>query len=386
MTVDEGYVVKVCSALIRINSENPPGREAEAASYMAERLAELGLKAWVDRFGGSRGNAVGVLDSGEGLSLMLNTHLDTVPAGDKELWSVPPFSGELRDGKLYGRGAVDAKGCLAAMLGALKSLAEEGWPIRGRLVVAAVADEEADSEGTTRLVSQGHTADYAVVGEPTGLAPSTAHKGRLVLSVNFKGRSAHASAPQKGVNAAYAASQFALKVERSYAKRRRRHPLLGPPTASVTLIRGGVKDNVVPDSCEVVVDRRLLPGEELERVVRELSRAAEAVAEPRKAAAEVNVRRYVPPAETRAGSPIVEAAVRAVEEVLGRRVRPRGFRATCDMSILVNQAGIPTIILGPGSLERAHVADEWVGVEELVKAAEIYRRIVLGILGGRAGR
>ena len=381
MTINLDYVVELASTLVRINSENPPGREAEAASYVAERLAGLGLKTRVDRFGEGRANAIGVLEQGEGPTLLFNSHLDTVPAGERELWSVPPFSGEVRDGKLYGRGAVDAKGCIAAFLGALKSLADEGWPIRGSLAVAAVADEEVEGQGTRRLLSQGVEADYAIVGEPTSLLPSIAHKGRLVLSASFLGRAAHASVPGRGVNAVYAASDFALRVSRLFRRRRRRHPLLGEPTAAVTVIRGGVKDNVIPESCEVIIDRRMLPGEWVERVVEEVGRLAKASAKSWKAKSRVEVRRYIAPAETPSSSPIVKASVYAVSEILGRRVRPRGFTATCDMSHLVNQAKIPTVILGPGDLRRAHVVDEWIGVEELENASKIYKAIILRLLG-----
>ncbi len=381
MTINLDYVVELASTLVRINSENPPGREAEAASYVAERLAGLGLKTRVDRFGEGRANAIGVLEQGEGPTLLFNSHLDTVPAGERELWSVPPFSGEVRDGKLYGRGAVDAKGCIAAFLGALKSLADEGWPIRGSLAVAAVADEEVEGQGTRRLLSQGVEADYAIVGEPTSLLPSIAHKGRLVLSASFLGRAAHASVPGRGVNAVYAASDFALRVSRLFRRRRRRHPLLGEPTAAVTVIHGGVKDNVIPESCEVIIDRRMLPGERVERVVEEVGRLAKASAKSWKAKSKVEVRRYIAPAETPSSSPIVKASVYAVSEVLGRRVRPRGFTATCDMSHLVNQAKIPTVILGPGDLRRAHVVDEWIGVEELENASKIYKAIILRLLG-----
>lgn len=381
MSINLDYIIDLTSTLIRVNSENPPGREAEAASYVAERLAELGLKARVDRFGDGRANAIGVLEQGGGPTLLFNSHLDTVPAGERELWSVPPFSGEVRDGKLYGRGAVDAKGCIAAFLGALKSLADEGWPIRGSLVVAAVADEEVEGQGTRRLLSQGVEADYAVVGEPTSLLPCIAHKGRLVLSAGFLGRAAHASVPKKGVNAIYAASDFALRVSRLSKRKRKRHPLLGEPTAAVTIIRGGLKDNVIPESCEVTIDRRMLPGERLERVVEEVRHLSKASAKTWKAKSRVEIRRYIAPAETPSNSPIVKAAVYAASETLGRRVRPRGFTATCDMSHLVNQANIPTVILGPGDLKRAHVIDEWIGLEELEKASKIYRAIILKLLG-----
>lgn len=374
-----GFVAELASRLIRINSENPPGREAEAASFVAERLAELGMKAWVDRFEGNRGNAVGVYETERSPSLLLVTHLDTVPAGDPELWTHPPFAGTIKGSRIYGRGAADAKGSLASMLGALKLAADSGWPVHGKLVFAAVADEEVGGKGVKRLLAKGVKAEYAVVGEPTSLQACVAHRGRLVLKVEFLGKAAHASRPQRGRNAIYPASKFILDIDRAFSRKRRGHRLLGPPTASVTMVNGGVKDNVIPESCRVTVDRRTLPGEEVDEVVEEVERLA------RKAAGRgfrLRVVRHVLPAETSPHSPITRAALKAVSEVLGKRVRPKGFPATCDMSYLVTHGGIPSVILGPGRLEEAHAVDESVEMEELEHAASIYFKIVGGILGG----
>ena len=366
--------------MVRINSENPPGREAEIASYVSERLAELGLKAWIDRFD-DRANAIGIYEAGEGPSLMLMTHLDTVPAGEKDLWSTPPFSGEIKGGRVYGRGSADAKGCLASMLGALKLLADEGWPIRGKLIFAAVADEEAENKGVRRLLAQKILADHAVVGEPTSLQVCSAHKGLLFLKVSFIGRSIHSSQPKRGINAAYAASEFALKIERLGERLKARHRLLGRPSIALTMLRGGIKENIIPDLCELILDRRVLPNEKLEKIIKDLRRLAEKIARARKAEAEVRIRRYLPAAETSIRSRIVEAAIKASSKVLGKRVKPKGFKAACDMSFLVHGAKIPTIVLGPGSLFQAHTIDEWVSVDELVKAAKIYRGIIAEILG-----
>jgi len=348
LTSLEEYTSSLTSSLVRINSENPPGRETEIASYVSERLAELGLKAWVDRFD-ERANAIGVYEAGEGHSLMLMTHLDTVPAGERDLWRIPPFSGEIRDGRVYGRGSADAKGCLASMLGALKLLADEGWPIKGKLILAAVADEEAKNRGVRRLLAQKISAEYAVVGEPTSLQVCSAHKGILLLRVRFIGKSAHSSQPRKGINAAYAASDFALRVEK-----------LGERLK----VRRGIKENIIPDSCELVLDRRTLPNEKLERIIKELRRLTERVAKARKVKAEVGIVRYLPAAETSTKSRIVVAAVKACSKILGERVRPRGFRATCDMCFLVHGAKIPSVILGPGSLLQAHTIDEWVSIDD----------------------
>jgi len=378
--VDE-FTVGMARKLIGINSENPPGREEEIASFVAERLSELGLKAWIDRFGNRRANAIGVYRWGEGERLLLITHLDTVPAG--EGWSRPPFSGALLNGRIYGRGAADAKGALAAMLGALKAVIDSEDKLMGELIFAAVADEEADSEGVKRLLSQGLRADHAIVGEPTDLQVCTAHKGRLVISAIFRGKSSHSSAPNLGVNAIYAASDFALRLRRISEGLPKGHPLLDSATIAPTLIRGGARDNVIPDQVELIIDRRTLPEEGLIDVVNMLRWEAERVAASWGARAEVRVRRWIPPAETKPFSKIASAALEAVSEVLGVGAEPRGFNATCDMSFLVREAGIPSIILGPGSLAQAHAVDEWISVDQLSAAARIYSRIISKILGPR---
>ena len=376
------YVVSMLSNMIRINSENPPGREEELASYVAERLAELGLKAWIDRFQG-RANALGSIRIGDGEKIMLISHLDTVPAGERELWRIPPFSGIVKDGRVYGRGAADAKGCLASMFGCLKILADEGWPINGEIIFAAVADEESENRGIRRLVAQGIKADYAVVGEPTNLNVCIAHKGSIFLRASFIGRAAHSSKPERGVNAVYAASEYALRIEKLSRRFKVKHRLLGRPSLAVTIVRGGVKDNVIPDRCELVINRRTLPNEDLETVVDQLKDLARKVSKERRVKAFVKIDRYLPASETDKDEEIVKAGLRAVSRVLGKRARPKGFQATCDMTFLVHRANIPCIILGPGRLEEAHAIDEWVEIDQLVNGSKIYHELIMDLIGSR---
>jgi len=376
------FVVSMLSNMIRINSENPPGREEELASYVAERLAELGLKAWIDRFQG-RANALGSIRIGDGEKIMLISHLDTVPAGERELWRIPPFSGIVKDGRVYGRGAADAKGCLASMFGCLKILADEGWPINGEIIFAAVADEESENRGVRRLVAQGIKADYAVVGEPTNLNVCIAHKGSIFLRASFIGRAAHSSKPERGVNAVYAASEYALRIEKLSRRFKVKHRLLGKPSLAVTIVRGGVKDNVIPDHCELVINRRTLPNEDLETIVDQLKDLAMKVSKERRVKGFVKIDRYLPASETDKDEEIVKAGLRAVSTVLGKRARPKGFQATCDMTFLVHRANIPCIILGPGRLEEAHAIDEWVEIDQLVNGSKIYHELIMDLIGSR---
>ena len=376
----QDYVVSMLSSMIRINSENPPGREEELASYVAERLAELGLKAWIDRFQG-RANAIGSIKIGNGGKIMLVSHLDTVPAEERDLWKIPPFSGAVKDGRVYGRGAADAKGCIASMLGCLKALADEGWPIHGEIIFAAVADEESENRGIRRLIAQGIKADCAVVGEPTNLNVCIAHRGSIVLRASFRGKAAHSSEPERGINAVYAASEYALRIEKLSKRFRIRHRLLGRPSLAVTVVKGGVKDNVIPDRCELVINRRTLPNEDLETIVNRLKDLADRISKRRGVKASIKIGRYLPASETNRDEEIVKAGLRAVSRVLGKRVRPKGFQATCDMTFLVHRANIPCIILGPGRLEEAHAIDEWVEIDQLINGSKIYRELIMDLIG-----
>ncbi|MEN2974544.1 MAG: M20 family metallopeptidase [Candidatus Caldarchaeales archaeon] len=373
----EEYVTNIARTLVRINTENPPGREIEAASFIAEELSKIGVKTKIDRFEENRANVIGIIDKYDEPSILLNSHLDTVPAGDRELWSTPPFNGEVRDGRIHGRGSVDAKGILASMIGALKILADKDWPIRGKIVFAAVADEEVEGKGIRKLISSGLRVDYAVVGEPTSLRVCIAHKGRLVIEVDLLGRSAHASIPSKGSNAIYYASKFIEKVQR--IRFMERHRLLGYPTCSPTIIRGGVKDNVIPDKCTVTLDIRTLPTMRVEEIVSKLKKLLEKIILGKSYL--LRIVNYIPPAETSPDNILVKKALESVYEVTMKKSRPGGLQATCDMSFLVNRARIPTIILGPGKIEDAHIVDESIEVSELVKASIIYTKILEKLLG-----
>lgn len=375
--VTSNYIVDIASKLVKINSENPPGREFEAASFIADELAKIGMKTKIERFEDSRANVIGIYgEEHQHPSIMLNTHLDTVPAGDREKWSFPPFNGEIREGRICGRGAVDAKGILATFIGALKELADKDWPIKGRVVLAAVADEEVEGKGTKKLIASGLRTDYAIVGEPTSLNVCTAHKGRLVIEIDFHGRSTHASTPSKGANAIYHASRFIERIQ--MIKFREKHALLGHPTCTATMIRGGVKDNVVPDKCTVTLDVRMLPSMKLDKTIRSLEKIIKKDAS--KDNYRIRVVNYIPSAETSPRNFLVKVGQQSIMEILGKKTNVKGFKATCDMSFIVNQAKIPTIILGPGKIEHAHTIDESIEISELVTASKIYLRILERIL------
>ncbi len=382
--IDREFLLNIASALVRVNTENPPGRELEAASFLAERLADLGIKSTIDRLDSTRANAVCILESGRGgPTLLFNSHLDTVPVGDRNGWQVEPLGGLIRDGRLYGRGSADAKGSIAAMAASLKALLNAQEKICGKVVLAAVADEEVSSIGTKAFISKYGKFDFAVVGEPTGLRVCTAHKGRLELKVRVRGKPAHAGMPQEGVNAIFAAASYCNEIERmaDSLSKGDGHPLVGKPTVAVTMISGGVKSNVIPDECVIIIDRRLIPGEDHEVVKAFFENVALKVMRERRGTDfSVSIAQYHRATEVSTSEPVVRAALEAISRVLKVRADPSGLPAYTDLGWIV-AAGMPGVVLGPGELSQAHSYNESVSIHELEAAARIYYEIALELLG-----
>ncbi|MEM4329321.1 MAG: M20/M25/M40 family metallo-hydrolase, partial [Candidatus Caldarchaeum sp.] len=206
-----GFIEGLGAKLVAINTENPPGREREAASFFAEKAAEQGLKARLVVHSSSRASAVVEVGWGDGPTVVLNSHLDTVPAGSPERWPFHPFETGVSDGFLCGRGSVDAKGCLASMLAALASLSRSE-KLSGRVVLMAVADEEVGGLGTLSTMKELEKVDYVVVGEPTSMEICVASRGRVEITAEFHGKPSHAALPEKGVNALAKAAKAVLKV------------------------------------------------------------------------------------------------------------------------------------------------------------------------------
>jgi acetylornithine deacetylase/succinyl-diaminopimelate desuccinylase family protein len=315
------------------------------------------------------------------------SHLDTVPLGSAESWSVDPFGADVREGRLWGRGAADAKGSAAAMLLALSALASIAVPLRGSVAVALAADEETGGAGAEHLIDRGLlAADAVVVGETTDNQVALAEKGVAWLRLSTRGRTAHASVPRAGVNAATHLVRWLEEVDRAITTRlvERQHPLVSPPTLNLSTIAAGVAPNVVPDRAEAVVDRRTLPGETLQTVREELMavahhlRRADASFQP-----ELETIVWAEPFETRADAPVVAAAL-AARRALGLAAAPVGYQQASDGRFF-GARGVPTIVLGPGVAEGTHVPDESVSLAQVVEAAKIHALTALRFLASPEG-
>ena len=381
--VDPEELLRFAQALIAAPSENPGGTEDLAAEVAAGILEELGASHELVRSEEGRPSVVARLGSRDRPVLAWNGHLDTVPAGDRPTWSVDPFAGSVADGRLIGRGACDMKGPMAAALAAAAAIGRAGLILEGTLELHLVADEElAGTYGTRVLRDQGRlTQDAAIVGEPTGMEIALAERGGAWITAVAHGRAAHGSQPDRGVNAIVTMSRFLLRLREALPDRE--HALVGRPTVNVALVSGGSAPNVVPDRCEVDIDRRIIPGEDdPDEVIAPFRRLVEDLkSEYPDSDIEPWIRDWTEAAETDGSSVIAAIARDAVGIETGTPAPFVGFTGITDARFYINDAKIPTVILGPGSLSNAHIADEWVGVDELVQAARTYARIFVAFLG-----
>lgn len=378
--VDAGQVLAFSQALIAAPSENPGGTEDEAAAVAADILSGLGAKVTVVRGEAGRPSVVATLGNGKGPSLAWNGHLDVVPAGSPDTWAHPPFQGVVEDGRLIGRGAADMKGPVGAALAAAAAIGRAGVTLAGELTFHLAADEElAGIHGTNVLWENGYlTQDAAVIGEPSELKVGLAERGGAWLTATAHGKAAHGSQPHRGVNAITSMSRFLLRLPEALPDIS--HPLVGSPTVNAALITGGSAPNVVPDRCSVDIDRRIIPGETDPEAVRQPFEAlVEAIrSEHPEVDIDVVIREWTDAAEAPADSAIAALARQAVAAETGSPAEDVGFTGITDARFYINQAHIPAIILGPGSLTVAHTANEWAPVDELIAAARIYARIFAG--------
>lgn len=385
-----GELEELLAALVAIPSHaGVPGRERAVAEFVAGRFAREGIEAWVEPAGADRFNVLAVLrGSGGGPSLLLTGHTDTVPPYGMER----PYELRREGAYLHGRGAVDMKGALAAMMGAMFAIRRSGARLRGDLWFAGVADEEEGSEGTIALIESGRRWEGAVIGEPSRLEICVAHRGLEWISLAFKGKAAHSGRLEEGINAVDMAVAFldALGSELKPRAAARRHPAAGPEVVNVGLIRGGTQPSTVPGDCEVQLDYRWIPGRSWPEVEAEfgalLSRLS--AADPR-FRCEMSV---VPASLMREGwrheameiepsHPLVLEAKAALGRAGLGEPRLSSFPAWSDAGLLSTRGGIPSIVLGPGDSESAHSERERISVEELEAGARAYAELALGFCG-----
>ena len=382
MTPAPGDAVALTRLLVRVDSRNPglvPGApgEGEVARALAAVLEAWGFRVTLQDVVDGRPNVVARIGTPHGRSLMYNGHLDVVGVDGM---THSPFAGETVDGRLFGRGATDMKGGVAAMCAAAWRAAAAG--AGGEIVVTAVVDEEWQSAGTRGLIDRGVRADACIVTEPTRMAIAPSHKGFTWTEVTFTGRAAHGSRYDVGVDAIRHAGLLLAELDRVEREElvRHTHPLLGHASLHASDIAGGSGWSTYPDRCALTVERRTVPGESPDDAVREMERALERVS-----ATDTAVRGTVRhvfsqwPSDVAVDSPIVTALSTAMRAA-GESVVIEGLSAWTDAALL-NAAGIPAICYGPGDISLAHSATEWVAEDEIRRAATVLERLALDWCG-----
>jgi succinyl-diaminopimelate desuccinylase len=370
--------------LVAFDTQNPPGRELEAAQWLKAVMADMGFAADTTDVMSGRSNVVGVLDNGPGPAFAFNTHIDVVPAG--EGWSHDPLRLRESGGRLYGRGACDAKGAMAAMLEAMRWLADAKTRWSGTLIGVFVADEEVASRGAKAYARTRPKIDTCLIGEPTSCTTYSAHKGSVRPLVRVHGRTAHSGTPDLGVNAILKAASLLRLVAAEHERiRAGKHPLVGSPSLTITRASAGSADNVLPETCDLLLDRRMVPGEDEESVKAQLAAIVQRASDEAGTLMEIAAFRPTTggATETRPDHPIVIACQEACRHHHGYATPLSGFQGGCDL-VHFRGAGAQGAILGPGSLEVAHRPDEYVPIAELAMAAAIYRDVALRMLRGAA--
>ena len=373
--VDAGALVAFAQALVRVPSVHRPEAgqtEAAAAALVAERMRGFGWTPVVEEATPGRPNVVAVVEGGlPGPTLLFEGHTDVVTEGDPADWSRDPFGGEIAGGRLYGRGAADMKGGVAAMLYAAAALAAAG-PFPGRLLVAALADEEGLMLGVKDFVRRGHAAGVAaaIVCEPEGGEVCVAQKGAIRALVDVRGRMAHGAMPQHGVNPIPPLADVVRRcreLEAALQAEAGAHPLLGVPYVTPTLLEAGSPDqlNVIPGRARLGLDIRTTPAVDHPAL---LARLEGLCGE----AGSLTVVDDRPATETPAWHPVVRALVEAHEAVRGAPPPLGGVPGATDGTILWRDAGVPIVTCGPGGKWIAHQVDEFVEVDDLVAYAEVY--------------
>jgi succinyl-diaminopimelate desuccinylase len=383
--IDEESVIAFHQNLVRVPSVNPPGDVRDAVALCDRAMQDSGFSTLLVGDLEEMPNLIATYGNTDGPTLCFNAHLDVVPIGERAAWKYDPFGAEIHDGRIYGRGAGDDKASVAAQVMAGLALASSGIPLRGNLVVNEVADEEVGGEhGAGFVVGEGYiTPEWVIVGEQTLNRVAVGEKGSAGTEVVVHGRTAHGALPWEGANAIEAMAEVIVALRRELwpQLQTRTHELFHPSSASINLMEGGVKANVVPDRASFFVDRRIVPGEDPEACVAEIDRIAQAAVASISGISVVVKAAYPGRASTPSAvdDPLVQAMLGANER-LGLSTEPTGFSMGTDGRFFA-EAGYPTIIYGPGDPKLAHIPDEWVGVDEVLDATRAYAIAAVRLIG-----
>jgi succinyl-diaminopimelate desuccinylase len=364
-------LISLTQDLVAINSENPPGGEAEVARILQTHMEDHGISC-VSIGPIERPNLLFSTVEGEIGPLVIHGHMDTVPVGPRDSWTHDPFGGEIVDGLLFGRGSADMKGPVAALAEAMIEYNDEGHMTP--LLMLTTSGEEGGFTGAEEVARSGclNGVQYGVCAEPTSLNVLVGEKGIFWSRITSEGKSAHGSRPEEGINAIELCIQalgILTGTEYSYEP----NSLLGTQTIGIGLINGGVKVNVVPDACEAFLDMRIVKGQTPDCLLAEMNdRLTEAGLSDQ---VSVEIVHGASATITSFDSEIVSVSIDAVRRITGIEPSPTAATYGTDCSVLQPKIGITNVICGPGSIEQAHQPDEFIDIDQLVQSVDVYLEI-----------
>jgi succinyl-diaminopimelate desuccinylase len=394
--VDDAALLAFTQRLVQTRSVHDPGNggnETQAAELVAGLMRDFGWQPDIVPVAPGRPNVLAVVEGrgGEGPTLAFEGHTDVVTEGRREEWTVDPFGGEIRDGRLYGRGSADMKAGVASMLFGVRAL-EQAGPFPGRIALLVLCDEEGMMLGAKHFAAGPLAArvDACIVCEPEGDEVCTSAKGAVRLLIELRGAMAHGAMPHQGRNPIAAAGNLLVALaafEATLLERHGAHEHLGPNHVTPTVLDAGstAQINVIPATARVAVDIRTIPGVRHDALIEEIGALADRAGAELGVTATIEVVDDRPPVEVAPGHPVVQAVVRAHEAEHGVTPSYGGVPGATDGTILWRDARIPNVVYGPGDKWIAHQADEWVAVEDLGRYARVYARAAHTYLTEAAG-
>ncbi|MBK5261541.1 MAG: M20 family metallopeptidase [Peptostreptococcaceae bacterium] len=384
--INEDEIIEIAKDLIAIEGhKDAKDKESKVVQYIQNLLEKENISVEIKEITEKRANIYGKIEGdNKATHLMFNGHTDTVPGFTMNYEPFKPF---IKSGKIYGRGSADMKGGIAAMLAAMLAVKREGLNLNRTVMFAGVIDEEECSKGTEQMIKDKVSSKYVVIGEPTSLRVCIAHKGMEWIEVRFKGKATHGSRPQEGINAIYMASEFCKFIynELETKIQKKEFELLGSGSINVGRIMGGDDPNIVPDTCIVQIDRRWLPNETLEGIHKEIEEYANLAAQRFGGTYSINAMRdstasmINKPFSISANDELVRNSLEIVAEVIKQELPPRDFPGWSDAGLLSNHTDAKCIIIGPGHINQAHANDEFCFTDEIIKASEIYYKLIINM-------
>lgn len=375
-------IAQLTRNLVRLDTTNPPGNERQAVEVISEYLKPYGFECHFIEHEPQRATLLARLKGqGERGAVVFNGHVDVVPVGAGS-WEQPPFEGVIAGGKVWGRGSADMKGGVAAMLAAAKAISQANLPLKGDLILTATAGEEVNMLGARSLAALPEAKNWqaVIISEPTANKLGLAERGVFWPEITTYGKTAHGSTPQLGINAVMMMVKVLSEFERLEIPFQP-HPVLGNFTRSVNTIQGGVKVNVVPDQCSVMVDMRTLPGQDHAELLRQLESFLTSLeAQIPDLKASIRLTYELPPAETPESAQPVQQFLSAAKSRCGIEIPVIKVPFATEAAIFVPTLAVPTLIFGPGDPALAHQPDEFIEIAEMEKAAKIYAAAAVEML------